>query len=210
MADHIPEQPTIVIPWWQDGSTTSEELKEPFFISKGVIAFFAMIKGWLLFPLNQSDALTCSESLLNVMAWDRDIARFKEEPLALFRLRVKYALINAKDAGSVAGFKAIFERLGIAIVSLKERESEAWDICTIELTDGDLSASSALVKSLVEQYGRTCRRYRFEVTYLATLNITGNKFPHNFTSFAALHVARVYPDTGILGHNTIGKSTLGL
>lgn len=211
MPEQIPEQPEVIVPWWQDGSTTSEEIKEPHFLSKGVSAFFSMVKSWLLFPLQQTDPLTCSESLLNLMAWDRDITRFKGEPLQLYRKRVKYALINAKDAGSVAGFKAIFQRLGIGIVSFKERENEDWDICTIELTDSDLSGNSALVQALIEQYGRTCRRYRIEVTYSSTINIAGNKFPHNFASFAALHIARTYPEnTGILGQNILGRSTLGM
>lgn len=184
---NVPEQPQTTIPWWQDGATTSDELKEPYFLSTGVSAFFALVKGWLLFPLHQSDALTCSESLLNIMAWDRDITRFNGESLTLFRKRVKYALINAKDAGSVAGFKAIFERLDIGIVSFKEREYiHDWDICTIELTDSDLSQNSLLVQTLLEQYGLTCRRYHVGVTYQGTvLNVAVGEFSYNSAIFVA-------------------------
>ena len=182
----IPEQPDVIIPWWQDGKTTSDALKEPYFLSKGITQFFALLKHYLLFPLQQADALTCSESLLTLMAWDRDIKRFTNEPLSLFRKRVKYALINAKDSGSVAGFKAIFKRLGIGIVAFKEREDATqWDVCTIEMTDSDISKNSALVKILIEQYGRTCRRYRFQVTFPSVLYVGGIEFSHSFALFSA-------------------------
>ncbi|MGF1744987.1 phage tail protein [Vibrio minamisatsumaniensis] len=183
---HAPELPETVIPWWQDGSTTSEDIKEPHFLSKGVFAFFKIVWGWLLFPLRQMDALTCSENALELMAWDRDIKRFDSEPLELFRKRVKYAAVNAKDAGSVAGFKRIFERLGIGIVAFKEREyAVQWDVCTIELTDGDISKNTKLVQTLIEQYGRTCRRYRFQVTFQETLTVASGEFSHNFNLFIA-------------------------
>ncbi len=182
----IPDQPESIIPWWQDGKTTSEQLKEPYFLSKGVAQFFTLLKSYLLFPLEQADALTCNESLLNIMAWDKDIKRVNSEPLSLFRKRVKYALINAKDSGTVAGFKAIFERLGIAIVTFKEREDPAqWDVCTIEMTDSDISQNSALVQTLIEQYGRTCRRYIFQVTFSSPLYIASIEFSHSFALFRA-------------------------
>ena len=182
----IPEQPEIIVPWWQDGATISEVLKEPYFLSKGVTAFFKRLKTWLLFPLQQADALTCSESLLELIAWDRDITRFENEPLALFRKRVKFAVINAKDAGSVAGFKAIFERLDIAIVNFKERQSGVdWDVITIEVDDQSSSYSSKLIKSLIEQYGRTCRRYSFQVTYKSKINIIGGEFTNRFALYKA-------------------------
>ena len=181
-----PELPETVIPWWQDGSTTSEEIKEPHFLSKGVFAFFQMVWGWLLSPLRQMDALTCSENTLELMAWDRDIKRFQGEPLWLFRKRVKYAAVNAADAGSVAGFKRIFERLGVGIVAFKEREDALqWDVCTIELTDSDISNNTKLVQTLMEQYGRTCRRYRFQVTFPTISTVASGEFSHNFSLFLA-------------------------
>ena len=183
---HAPELPETGIPWWQDGSTTSEEIKEPHFLSNGVFAFFQMVWGWLQVPLGQMDALTCSENTLELMAWDRDIKRFEGEPLSLLRKRVKYAALNAKDAGSVAGFKRIFERLDIGIVAFKEREDAVqWDVCTIELTDGDISNNTKLVQTLIEQYGRTCRRYRFQVIYQTNLRVASGEFSHNVSLFLA-------------------------
>jgi hypothetical protein len=183
---HAPQLADSVIPWWQDGQTTSETVKEPVFLSRGVHTFLVQARNWLLFPLQQMDALTCSESVLTLLAWDRDIRRFDGEPLALFRNRVKYAALNAQDAGSVAGFQRIFARLGLGIVAFKEREkADEWDVCTIELTDSDLSRDSKLVQILIEQYGRTCRRYRFQVSYPAVLALAGGEFSHRFSQFVA-------------------------
>ncbi len=183
---NLPELVKIVLPWWQDGETIPDEKKEPYFLTQGVKAFWKRVYGWMTFPLNQLDALTCSETLLDLMAWDRDITRFEGEPLSLYRKRVKYARINAEDAGSVVGFKRIFERLGIGIVAFKEREDpEQWDVCTIELTDGDISQNSRLVQTLIEQYGRTCRRYRFQVTFQTTVTMGSGAFAHSFSLFVA-------------------------
>ncbi|EPB6719816.1 MULTISPECIES: phage tail protein [Vibrio] len=182
-APQLTQTPT---PWWQDGATTSEETKEPYYLSGGVFAFFKLVCSWLLFPLNQFDSLTCSEKLLRLTAWDKDITQFEGEPLDLFRKRVKYAALNAKDAGSVYGFKRIFERLGIGIVAFKERESAVdWDVCTIELTDNTISQNSKLIQTLIEQYGRTCRRYRFQVTYPSELQVNHGEFSHTYAIFTA-------------------------
>jgi hypothetical protein len=183
---NAPSLPEVVVPWWQDGSTIAETTKEPHFLSKGLISFWKLIWSWMLFPLNQMDALTCSESLLNLMAWDRDITRFDGESLSLFRKRVKYAAINAKDAGSVYGFKRIFERLEIGIVSFKERvNADEWDVCTIELTDETISKTSKLAAVLIGQYGRTCRRYRFEVVYPVQVQISTAEFSHDIEVVSA-------------------------
>lgn len=170
---HAPKLPKSVTPWWQDGNTTSEEKKEPYFLSGGIFAFMQSVWSWLLFPLQQMDALTCSESLLKLMAWDRDIQRFDGEPLTLFRKRVKFAAINAKDAGSVAGFIAIFDRLGIGHVEICERlNGRAFDVVRIRLSDEQLAINHQLLNEIIRQYGRTCRRYEYEVLSPVVMVIT--------------------------------------
>ncbi|MDW6005503.1 phage tail protein [Vibrio mangrovi] len=183
---NAPQMEEIVIPWWEDGETTAETLKEPYFLTRGVTAFLNKIRAGLLFPLRQIDALTCHESLLNLLAWDRDIQRFAGEPLSLFRSRVKYAAINAKDAGSVAGFKRIFARLGVGIVDFKERQDPTeWDVCLIQLSDSDISMNTRLVQTLIRQYGRTCRRYRFQIVYPSTMTLSTNGFHQTFALYSA-------------------------
>ncbi|WP_240185768.1 hypothetical protein [Aeromonas salmonicida] len=80
-----PQLPDASAPWWEDGYTISPAHAEPGFLAKGINAFWQRLKGWLLLPLAQQDPLTCSESLLSLLAWERDIARFNGEPLPLFR-----------------------------------------------------------------------------------------------------------------------------
>src|SRR5690606_11610635 len=77
-------------------------------------------------------------------------------------LRVKYAFINSLDAGTTAGLKRVLQRLGIGYVEIEERiEGRDWDVVLLHLTDSQLSANPELLRILVHQYGRTCRRYDF-------------------------------------------------
>ena len=159
-----PELPTENVPWWMDGKTIAETLKEPHFLAKGIMQYWQRLKGWLLYPLAQLDPITCNERLLSLLAWDRDITRFKDEPTSLFRKRVKYAFVNATDAGEKAGFIRIFQRLGVGVVEVDERTPDRdWDIITIRLSDSQLSENYSLLEQLLQQYGRTCRRYEYQV-----------------------------------------------
>ncbi len=137
---------------------------EPAKLLNAVRKFWSGIYDWMLWPLKQLDAETCSEELLSVLAYQRDIHRFKGEPLDLFRKRVKFAFINARDAGSVSGFIAIFERLGVGYVELLERQPDIdWDVIILRVSDGQIAGNPDLLMGIIRQYGRTCRRYRFEV-----------------------------------------------
>lgn len=161
-----PTLPEANAPWWEDGQTIADGVKEPAFLARGIMALWRRIRRWCLLPLEVVDPLTCSRELLDLLAWERDIRRFDGEPLELYRRRVKYAFINAMDAGEVAGFKRIFERLGIGWCELHERQAGApWDVITIEVTDSAIAGNQQLMEALIRHYGRTCRRYRFQVVY---------------------------------------------
>lgn len=172
---HAPELPTENVPWWMDGKTISTTLKEPHFLASGMMTYWQRTKGWLLYSLAQLDPMTCNERLLSLIAWDRGITRFKDEPTSLFRKRVKYAFVNAKDAGEKAGFIRIFQRLGVGIVEVDERTpGRDWDIITIRLSDSQLSENYALLEQLLQQYGRTCRRYEYQVISIVPLQISAS------------------------------------
>lgn len=148
--------------------------------------FWQQVYDWLSWPLSQIDPLTCSETLLNLLAYQRDITRFNGEPLALFRLRVKYAFINAQDSGSIAGFAAIFERLGIGKIEQLERQANYdWDVIIIRVTDNQIAQNNTLMMALIRQYGRTCRRYIFEVVNDSILTISGGWFGADFQYYSA-------------------------
>ncbi|WP_018929243.1 phage tail protein [Pseudomonas umsongensis] len=125
-------------------------------------SWWEIVEGWLRWPLLQLDADNCHLVVLDLLAWQRDITRFKDEPEALYRLRVKYAFINAVDAGSTAGMKRILQRLGVGYVEIEERMPDRdWDVVLLRFSDTQLSQNPELLRVLIQQYGRTCRRYDF-------------------------------------------------
>lgn len=165
MSDFANKLKSLLLPSWMNKG-------EPAKLLKACGTFWTMIAGWVTWPLQQFDPLTCAEPLLNLLAYDRDITRFNGEPLALFRKRVAYAFINAQGAGEIAGFIAIFERLGIGYVELLERQAGIdWDVIIVRVTDGQIANNADLLLQIIRQYGRTCRRYQFEVITTTGLRI---------------------------------------
>lgn len=166
--DHMsaaPSLPDSTAPWWEDGKTIAEGVQEPAFLANGIMAFWRRLRGWLLQPLTQQDPLTCSEAMLALTAWERDITRFKGEPLELFRKRVKFAFINAREAGGTAGFVDIFGRFDITLRAQMERiDGMDWDIIMLLLDEHCDQLTERLANELVKQYHRTCRRYGAGVT----------------------------------------------
>lgn len=120
---------------------------------------------------------TCHLTVLDLLAWQRDISRFKDEPESLYRLRVKFAFINAVDAGSTAGLKRILQRLGVGYVEIDERMPDRdWDVVMLRLSDSQLSQNPELLRVLIQQYGRTCRRYDFVTITPVSLRIVAADF----------------------------------
>jgi hypothetical protein len=167
-------------------------IKLPFWMDKGELNKIAVLFGkwWdyvqsaVKFPFAILDEEKCSERILNLIAYQRDVERFENEPIELFRKRVKYAFINAKDAGSKVGFIRIFERLGIGYVEIEERfDLENWDVIKIRLSDSQLAKNIDLLNLIIRKYGRTCRRYTFEVITAETVTIHHGEFEHDYQSF---------------------------
>lgn len=149
--------PDIQLPSWMNKG-------EPLTLAHSAKRWWERVYSWLTFPLAQIDVDTCDEQLLNLLAYQRDVMRFPGESLSLYRLRVKHAFINSQDAGSIAGFERIFERLEIGKIQQLERQLQLdWDVIVIRINDEQLSRDNDLMMNLVRQYGRTCRRYFFDV-----------------------------------------------
>ncbi len=154
------------LPSWMRSGKTVTALKKAF------DSWWALVERWLKVPLSQMDAETCRPELLKYYAYQKDVTRFTDEPESLFRKRVKYAELNAMDAGSKAGFIAIFERLGIGQVEVSEREnSQEWDVISIRLSDSQISENTELLGYIIQQYGRTCRRYEFTTQTLIEVGV---------------------------------------
>ncbi|MHB0766479.1 phage tail protein [Stutzerimonas sp. NM35] len=142
------------LPFWLAGTELTK-------LKAAATSWWAKVEGWLRWPLLQMDPDTCHLTILDLLAWQRDITRFKDEPETLYRLRVKHAFVNAVDAGTVAGMKRILQRLGVGYVEIEERLPDRdWDVVLLRLTDSQMdNNNSELMRVLIQQYGRTCRRY---------------------------------------------------
>lgn len=171
--------PKITLPMWFDGSEVSK-------LKAAAGHWFELLGQWARWPMDQLDPETCSEGILELIAWQRDIDRFEGETLSLFRRRVKYAWANARDAGSVAGFKRIFERLGIGYVEIQERLVDRdWDIVAIRLSDRQFAENQSLLNVLIQHYGRTCRRYEWTVITTVQVGIHGHEFNNDYLTITA-------------------------
>lgn len=173
------DKPAFTLPVWLNKG-------EPVKLMRACLAFWQHVYTWLKWPLNQTDPLTCVVPLLNALAYQRDVTQFAGEPLSLFRKRVNYAFINARDAGSLAGFAAIFARLGIGEITQLERQpGYDWDIILIRMNDNQLAENNSLMMALIRQYGRTCRRYIFQVINARTLVIHAGEFSGDYGYYTA-------------------------
>jgi hypothetical protein len=169
----------LELPFWLDGAEATK-------LKATAQAWWESVEGWLRWPLLQMDAETCHLTILDLLAWQRDITRFRGESEALFRLRVKYAFVNAVDAGSVAGFQRIFLRLGIGTLRIAERQPDRdWDIVQLHLSDQQLSDNPALLDMIIHQYGRTCRRYEFVTTTPVSLVVAAYEFNNDHLTLVA-------------------------
>ncbi|AIS15528.1 phage tail protein [Pseudomonas chlororaphis subsp. aurantiaca] len=160
----------LKLPFWLGGPELAK-------LKDAAQAWWGKVTEWLRWPLLQLDAETCHPTILDLLAWQRDITRFKDEPESLYRLRVKFAFINSVDAGSTAGLKRILYRLGVGYVEIDERMPDRdWDVVLLRLTDSQLSENPELLRVLVQQYGRTCRRYDFVSITPVTLRVAAVDF----------------------------------
>lgn len=161
----------LKLPFWNDKGSSKKLLES-------AQLYWDRTADALRWPLTQVDPEHCTVGVLNLIAWQRDVTRFTGEPLWLYRLRVKHAYANALDAGSVIGTNRIFQRLGIGYVELEERSPERdWDVIILRLSDSQLSDNTDLLRVLMEKYGRTCRRYEFQV--VTNMVITTNTVDFN-------------------------------
>lgn len=187
--------PDITLPVWMKKG-------EPLTLAHASKTWWERVREWLTFPLAQIDVDTCDEQLLALLAYQRDVERFPGESLSLFRLRVKYAFVNAHDAGCIAGFARIFERLEIGKIQQLECQLQyEWDVILIRIKDEQLSRDNDLMMRLVRQYGRTCRRYFFDVINENKQIISYGEFGCQAEYYSASFF--VYPDSIVTGVNSL-------
>ena len=114
----------------------------------------------MLWWLEQQDESQSALPILDLLAWERSINRLDGESVELYSLRIKHAVANSEDAGFGIGMERIFKRLGFGYIEINERVAGFdWDMVEIAMIEDEFTANQDLVKELIRQYGRTCRRY---------------------------------------------------
>ncbi len=163
----------------------------PTWANKGQLAklndlaftWFSLVKTWLNVAFLRLDELTCPVFILDLLAFERGITRYANEPLDLYRKRVKYAFINAKEAGTETGLKNIFSRLGLGEITIHQRTAlYDWDVVVVEMSAEQLSTNEQLLLTLLNQYGRTCRRYTLETLSTLTVNVGAGSYAIQFNT----------------------------
>ena len=127
-------------------------------LERAADAYWQSIEAALFSWLEQIDEEKAALEILDLLAWERDINRLDDEPVALYTQRIKYAA-HAEDAGSNTGMMRIFERLGFGFVQISDRvPGFDWDMVEIAMSERS-TGKQALIKEIIRSYGRTCRRY---------------------------------------------------
>ncbi len=164
----------VNLPFWLNGSGNKADARG---FSAFISAWWAKCEAWLSWPLNILAVENAPLFMVDLLADERDVQRFAGEPEELYRLRVKYAYANVKDAGTVAGFKAIWQRLGLGDVEVSERvDSWDWDIVLLTVEAQQIADNAELMNLLIEKYGRTCRRYYLGTKADAQIGVSMSAF----------------------------------
>ncbi|MET4706735.1 phage tail protein [Endozoicomonas lisbonensis] len=154
----------LKLKWWMNGEKEDGQQGELAKLTKAAQAWFDRVADWAKWPVLQLDPETCAPGLLHLIAWQRGITQFPGEPERQYRLRTKHAYVNAADAGSVIGFQNIFARMELGAVSIAERSPDKpWDVITLQVTDTTVARDAAYLNWIIQTYGRTCRRYEWEI-----------------------------------------------
>ena len=160
-----PDFPSFNLPFWMDGTEARK-------LADAARIWFSRLGVWAELPLSQSDPLSCTERVLVLLAWQRGIGRVAGETDRSYRLRVAHAYANGRDAGQTEGWKRIFQRLELGTLELEERvPGQDWDIIGVLIPDDVLGPNQPVIERIVDDYGRTCRRYRFVTRYGLPLHI---------------------------------------
>lgn len=160
----------------------------PIWLQKGAVValknaaqrWWSDLLSFTAWPAKQKDVEQCHDLALSPLGWERNLDRYSEETIAQYRARVRHAFLNAVDAGSTAGFKRIIARLGVGVVDIKERiPGEDWDVVALVVTNQQEQEYGLLMRVIIRDYGRTCRRYRLHTDHVAPVTVQTADISHN-------------------------------
>jgi hypothetical protein len=157
----------IELPTWLNGIDANA-------LAKAAEQYWQSIEGYLLWWLEQLNEDDAALPILDLLAWERGINRLVDESIELYSLRIKHAVANSEDAGYGVGMERIFKRLGFGYIKINERvPNYDWDMVEVAMIESEFSDKQKLVEELIQQYGRTCRRYFLSVLSVINTYVVG-------------------------------------
>ncbi len=182
MSDIAKPEP-FVLPFWEEGAENSK-------LGRAAHAWFSLLARAASWGIMSKDPMTCDETALDLLAWERNVKRYGGEPERLYRLRVNYAYENGRDAGLVSGWKRIFKRLELVkdeggLELLERMPGQDWDIVGIVVDDSAFPDLQNVLEIIIKEYGRSCRRYRFISRITQPLAVRCGTFDDDHSTVAA-------------------------
>ena len=173
--------PSPPLSFWMAGAENTK-------LGQAAHKWFSLLGKAAAWGIDTRDPLTCGEAMLDLLAWERGVTRTPFDTERLYRLRVKHAYENGKDAGSASGWKRIFERLellpsGNEIEQNERMAGQDWDIIGLGMSDERMAElQNILERIIIEEYGRTCRRYRLVSRVKQAITVAVSTFDDDHTT----------------------------
>jgi len=95
----------LPLSFWMAGAENTK-------LGQAAYKWFSLLGKAAAWAIDTRDPLTCGEAMLDLMAWERGVTRTPFDTERLYRLRVKHAFENGKDAGNAGGWKRIRAKTG--------------------------------------------------------------------------------------------------
>lgn len=174
----------LTLSFWMAGAESTK-------LGQAAYAWFSLLGKAAAWGVDNRDPLTCGETMLDLIAWERGVTRTPWDSDRLYRLRVHYAYENATDAGAVNGWKRIFERLELLedrseIEQMERIPGQDWDVVGLFMSDERMAElQNVLERIIIEEFGRTCRRYRLVSRARQTITVGVTIFDDNHTTVLA-------------------------
>lgn len=150
-------KPDYQLPFWMAGPRAKA-------FARAAERWLEVAIEWFRAAYDFNDAQTVAMDIVDLLAYQRGIDRFRGEPDWLYRLRVHHAYQNWIDAGTKSGMERIFTRLQMPIYDLEERvEGYDWDMIRLRTSLTDYLRASYVLHIVMHAYRRTCRRWIIEV-----------------------------------------------
>ena len=149
--------PTYQLSFWMAGARATA-------LARAAKRWWDTAAAWFRTAYDFNDARTVALAVVDLLAYQRGITRYRGEPEWLYRLRVHHAYANWLDAGTKVGMERIFARLQMPVYDLEERvEGYDWDMIRLRASLTDYLSAADVLHIMMQAYRRTCRRWLLEV-----------------------------------------------